>query len=130
MKIQRVIMFNSQFAHAVESGQKVQTIRSPFRRPIEVGDLLSLRTWTGKAYRSKQRILISDAVCVDVAVVSITPEALIYKGHILSWQTRFAEKFAQHDGFLDGTGALRNYLEDTYGLPFAGVCIKWKGRNQ
>lgn len=53
----RVLMFKEQFAEAVKSGTKLQTIRPPRKRPINVNDVLSLRKWTGRPYASKQQCL-------------------------------------------------------------------------
>jgi hypothetical protein len=51
----KVLMFQPRFAPLVEAGTKTQTIRPVRRRPIVVGDELSLRAWTGLPYRSPQQ---------------------------------------------------------------------------
>ena len=49
-----VLMCQAQFAPMVESGDKRRTIRPRRKRPVKMGDHVSLRQWTGKPYRSKQ----------------------------------------------------------------------------
>lgn len=65
-----VVLFQRRFAPLVESGAKLQTIRLPRKRTIHAGDTLSLRTWTGAPYRSKQRPLRT-ATCTAVRPIVI-----------------------------------------------------------
>ena len=51
----RVITFKERFAEPVRSGAKRQTIRKS--AGCEVGDILSLRRWTGRPRHSKQELL-------------------------------------------------------------------------
>ena len=66
----RILMFQPRFHDAVAAGEKTQTIRPPRKRPIRVGDSLSLRAWTGAAYRSPQCEL-RRATCVAASRVVI-----------------------------------------------------------
>lgn len=120
-----VIMFQSRFADAVESGQKAQTIR-PFRKiPIAVGDFLDLRAWTGKPYRSKQRNLRM-VVCSAVRAIEIdaiiglcwfqSPEYLLSKAE--------AERLAHKDGFRNCEEMIE-WFDAMHGLPFMGNLITW-----
>jgi hypothetical protein len=65
-----VRMFKPRFARLVETGEKLQTIRPMPKRLPEIGDHLSLREWTGKPYRSKQRTLC-EAIVIHVARITI-----------------------------------------------------------
>ena len=65
-----VIMFKPQFVPLVENGSKRQTIRPPRKRPIKVGDKLSLRCWEGVAYRSATRT-IKETKCTATASIRI-----------------------------------------------------------
>lgn len=111
----KVIMFQPRFAPLVASGVKPYTIRKPRKNPIKVGDKLSLRTWTGKPYRSKQKIL-RDTVCVNV-------EPFKMDTHFI-WQLG-SDDLAKRDGFADA-GDMVRWFKDTHGLPFEGVLIEWK----
>jgi hypothetical protein len=77
----RVIMFQDRFAELVRGGDKCQTIRWSARcRP---GDVLSLRRWTGKPYRSKQETL-REAVCTAVSPVAM--HGLPFHGWLIEWR--------------------------------------------
>lgn len=105
-----VIMFQPQFHDAVQSGAKTQTIRPPRKRPIRVGDPLSLRAWTGAPYRSKQRIL-EFGICSAVDQITIGDD--------------FSDDAdALRDGF-ESAREMRDWIAEAYGLPFVGVRISW-----
>ena len=121
-----VRLFQPRFAPLVEYGTKRQTVRlTPKRMPLP-GDRISLRTWTGKPYRSKQRVL-REATITQVHAVTLSDtgrELLLgYANHSLSPEELNA--FAQADGFKNAI-EMFNWFEQTHGLPFAGVLIKWK----
>jgi len=121
-----VIMFQSRFAFAVMRGSKPHTIRPKRVRKIRVSDVLDLRAWLGKPYRSKQRKL-REAYCTRVMPVSIrfsrgsffvrVAKRLLAPSEVLA--------LAQRDGFGDGIEMLL-WFEQTHGLPFAGQLIEWK----
>ena len=59
--------FQEQFAAAVESGEKRQTIRSERKRPIKVGDTLYLYT----GMRTKRCRKLGSAGCVGIEEIRI-----------------------------------------------------------
>lgn len=64
----RVIMFQPRFHGLIKSELKRSTIRKSAR--CEPGDELSLRAWSGKAYRSKQ-IELRPAICKSVTRITL-----------------------------------------------------------
>ena len=121
-------MFKDRFAPLVRSGQKLQTIRPIRKRPILTGDLLSLRRWTGKAYRSKQEELAVGR-CLAVCWITIGcpedsyPDGILIDGIRMDTAERAA--IARADGFSCMTGML-DWFENEHGLPFAGIVIRWR----
>jgi hypothetical protein len=110
-----VLIFDPRFAPLVEAGTKRQTIRPLRKRPIAVGDTLSLRTWSGASYRSKQRILHTGR-CSAVRRIIID----------LYWCD---DATARADGFENAEDLLE-WMMDTYDLPtplhpFRGDLIQW-----
>ena len=124
-----VRLFQPRFAPLVEAGSKTSTIRPVPKRAIRAGDVLDLRTWTGKPYRSKQRKL-REAFCT-----AVTPIELCFIRHrLLVWLrgakpkhlSRSAiETLARRDGFSDAA-EMADWFENAHGLPFEGVLIKWQ----
>ena len=115
------IMFLNRFDQPILAGTKRQTIRPPRKRPIKVGDALSLRVWTGTAYRSPQRTLI-DTTCS--AVFDIEIQATGYRLGTGQMQTDL-DDFAMGDGFADWEEFI-GHFEGFYGLPFQGTLIQWE----
>lgn len=67
----RVITFQPRFHDPIRQGIKRSTIRKQGKRPPpKIGDLLSLRTWTGIPYRSKQATL-SEQPCAGVRPIEL-----------------------------------------------------------
>lgn len=85
------------------------------------GDTVSLREWTEKPYRSKQRELM-EAILINVHSVEIGDCELTIDGHWMGAEKR--DRFARADGF-DDWEALQNWFEETHGLPFKGICLVW-----
>lgn len=116
-----VRMFSHQFHEAVKSGKKRQTIRRSPKRGIMAGDTISLRGWSGNAYRSKQ-VILRYAEVKSVRVVEIFGDSMhIGKTRLTQLQR---EEVAIDDGFKcfnDMTAWIRN----NYELPFEGVMISW-----
>jgi len=112
----RVILFQDRFAELVRDGGKVQTIRKAAR--CKAGDVLSLRRWTGKPYRSKQESL-REVVCTAVRPVMIYCFGVIVDGERVAGQ-----HMAVKDGFRDWEG-MREWFERVHGLPFVGWVIEW-----
>ena len=120
-----VRMFKPQFAPLVESGVKLQTVRPTPKRMPKPGDRISLRMWTGKPYRSKQRVLRESTITAveKISMCDTGRELLVYvDSHELHPEQ--INEFAKADGFKDGI-ELFNWFEATHGLPFDGVVIKW-----
>ena len=123
-----VIMFQPRFAPLVESGKKLTTIRGARKRAIKAGDTLSLREWTGKPYRSKQREL-------RTAVVTAVDKIEMLEGGMFPWSFTVYQNgyelncaarilFSSVDGF-SGVNDMARWFKDTHGLPFTGVRISW-----
>jgi hypothetical protein len=116
-----VRMFKPQFAPLVESGEKCQTVRPTPKRMPKTGDRISLRMWTGKPYRSKQRV-IRESVLTEISPVKISAVAIVVDGCVLRPAEEWA--FARADGFTTPQDML-DWFSFTHGLPFEGVVIKW-----
>lgn len=110
-------MFQDRFAENVENGTKRQTIRKTAR--CKVGDTLSLRRWSGKAYRSKQKVLAT-ATCTAVLPVCVSYFDLWVDGKREPFQ-----HVAVTDGFRDYE-EMRDWFQKVHGLPFRGELIRWE----
>lgn len=130
----KVYLFKPRFAPLVEAGTKRTTIRPRRKHPTKVGDLLSLRTWEGKPYRSKQRILREGERCKEVHSfrISVSPNmgggihfAFIVDNYPIHNPAR--TELAQADGFKDDIDMLRWFMEehDVEHRNFEGELIKW-----
>lgn len=117
-----VLMFQPWKARKVESGESRQTVRPERKNPILPGDDLSLREWTGKPYRSKQKVL-REEICHSTRPVEIDVGAALYIGGNLCSEA-MRNLFAREDGF-DDYNAMLAWFEKNHSLPFTGVCIKW-----
>jgi hypothetical protein len=120
----KVLMFQRRFAAAVINGAKCQTIRPPRKRPIVAGDSLSLRQWSGTAYRSPQSALRS-ATCVGTDQVEVKPTCLIIAGRRFMAGSAAAEAFASADGFYSYADMVQ-WFDRAHGLPFKGILIRWR----
>lgn len=121
-----VKMFKPRFAPLVESGVKRQTVRPIPKRKPTTGEPISLRTWTGLPYRSKQRIL-RESIVTEVETISLHDtgrELLVYVNNS-ELHPEQINAFAVADGFKDGI-EMFNWFEANHGLPFDGIVIKWK----
>lgn len=112
------LSFKEQFAPAVESGEKTQTIRKIRKRPIKVGDTLYLKT----GMRTKYCRSLGTAVCTKVTPCEIYPLMVAFRGRALL--AAQANRFARKDGF-DDMDAMVAWFERQHGLPFRGVVIEW-----
>ena len=110
--------FQKQFAGAVESGEKRQTVRSMRKRPIREGDRLYLYT----GMRTKSCRKLKETECQLVQTVWIERDALMVDDEMATPKER--EGFAHSDGF-DTWEALAQWFEQTHGLPFEGQVIHW-----
>jgi len=116
-----VRIFQPQFASKVLSGEKCQTVRPTPSRMPKRGDKLSLRTWTGKPYRSRQRIL-RETVVDWVQPIRITPHGITLAGQMLTEHQEW--DFAKADGFNTPQDMLE-WFNRTHRLPFEGIVIYW-----
>lgn len=118
-----VRMFKPQFAALVEAGTKLQTVRpTPKRMPRE-GDRISLRCWTGKPYRSKQRVLRETVVTQVRDILIYTDGVTLYDGY--AGYAPNQHIFAVNDGFRSWPDMLQ-WFREQHGLPFNGIVIFWK----
>jgi hypothetical protein len=122
MSARHVIMFSARFAEAVARGEKRQTIRPTRKRAIAAGDELDLRAWSGLPYRSKQNHLSGIRVCVRVSRVFLSPDLVMIDD--VGIATHNMNAFARDDGF-SGWAEMRDWFDNTHGLPFTGVLIRW-----
>lgn len=111
--------FKQQFAEAVESGRKTQTIRRPRKRPPRPGDRLKL--YTGQ--RTKSCRLLREVTCTQVLPIRLDRDSVRVSG------TRLSETaltwLALADGFESGEQLLA-FFERLYGLPVELELIAWE----
>jgi len=119
--------FKPRFAPLVEQGEKNQTVRPKPKRKQDmprVGQVISLRTWTGRPYFSKQRIL-RESVITEVVPIRIAKNGVSINRKRLT--TEQVIEFARRDGFGDvGWLNMVEWFSETHGLPFSGILIRWK----
>lgn len=125
-----VRMFKPRFARLVESGKKKQTIRPTPKRFPKPGDLISLREWSGKPYRSKQRLLM-EACITDVRVCAITDNGIGIetegsKDSLVMLDEQRRDRFAKADGFNDWNEMRDWFKTEHKQLPFVGIVIYWE----
>jgi hypothetical protein len=126
----KVITFKPQFAPLVHAGVKRQTIRPPQKRPLVVGQSVSLREWSGKPYRSPQRVLRDEVRITEVTPITITETYVMFTpvdgraAFAIWWNDDKINEFARADGFASWV-EMREWFDAQHGLPFVGVLIKW-----
>lgn len=88
--------FNALYMKLKTFEPKYHTIRQGNR--WKVGDDMDMRVWTGKPYRSKQRMIVPDCVVPIVKVWNIAKvgEMFIFDHHIIN--TSILPTIAQNDG--------------------------------
>ncbi len=125
-------MFKPQFAALVSAGHKLTTIRPVRKRPIKVGDILSLRKWSGMPYRSKQ-VWLRTSHCLRVQQIEFAGGAFFpwdftvtVDGHELNVIQKIT--LAAADGFA-GPNSMARWFKETHGLPFKGTLILWGDPN-
>lgn len=119
-----VLLFHKRFGPLIKAGTKTQTIRPKRKRPIQVGEALSLREWEGVAYRSRMVELLK-TVCIGVFAVRVGQSRVeIGRGGIFAAVS--LDDFARSDAFRDWLDMRQWYLSAAgYGLPFEGELIQW-----
>lgn len=125
--------FKPEFVELVRSGRKSQTIRKPREgksRHARPGEPIQLyENWR----QPDARKIIEDPVCVTVDPVLIRWNKTTFwsmvrtydDSHHYNWWNAALDDFARADGFVDHK-AFFQFFEDTHGLPFEGVLIKWE----
>jgi hypothetical protein len=112
------INFQAQFADAVASGRKTQTIRQNAR--AKAGQALQL--YTGQ--RTKACRKLADAVCIDCTYVGLRAS-----GVTLGDTSRFPrdiDDFARADGF-ENYAAMWKWFSERYKThSFTGHIIRWR----
>lgn len=122
-----VKLFQPRFAPLVKAGTKTQTIRKVPKRGRDMpkeGDELCAAEWTGRPYRSKQRVLMHGIIThVHFVYIAEGPEGqlLLSVGH---GTVDDDDEFARKDGFTDGKEMLA-WFRETHSLPFTGILIRW-----
>lgn len=124
---QHVLLFRPRFVNPILAGTKHQTIRAPRKRAIRPGDLLSLRRWTGTAYRSPQEEILSRncySVC-PIYLWAATRDMVHIRvgGEFLNHDE--VRTFAVADGF-DSYEVMARYWLATHPGPFHGELIEWR----
>ena len=118
-----VFMFQKRFAEKVRDGSKRQTIRPKRKRIPKAGTALSLREWSGVAYRSSQSVL-RESVLVRVRWVVIEDSKCVLVGE--SFLTRSKrEQLAIADGF-ESWSEMAAWFTENHGLPFVGHLYEWE----
>jgi len=115
-----VRLFQPRFAELVQLGQKCQTVRPMPRRMPFPGQKISLRAWSGRPYRSKQRVLQESTIWLvsEVTIGASTVET--------GFGSHDPETFARADGF-DSWEDLQKWFRSQHGIPFRGLLICWLG---
>jgi len=111
--------FSPEFADAVASGAKRQTIRQTKR--AKVGDRLQL--YTGQRTKQCRKLIEPDPVCTVVDYCAVRPDYLTLGDVRL--HPRDIDEFARADGFAD-YAAMVAWFKAKYGSPFfIGYVHKW-----
>ena len=119
---QFVRLFQPRFSAMVEDGTKRQTIRPICSRLPVAGDLISCRAWTGKPYRSPQRVLRVSPI-LNVYRIKLGLDFVECCGQRVS----DLDLFAKNDGF-QGWADMRSWFiqnHDMVGSFFRGLLIIW-----
>lgn len=124
-----VLMVQDRFAEGVVGLVKRCSIRRERRdgKPrARVGEALSIRVWSGKPCRSKQREILRARVTevrpikIEEFTVSLDSPALVTLMNL-----RRLEDLARADGFASWP-EMREWFRSVHGLPFQGVLIRWE----
>ena len=129
-----VKMVTPRFHAAVETDVKLQTVRPmPKGQWPREGDRISLRAWTGKPYRSKQRVL-REGTITRVERCNVHAEGVELAAGALRvfWMGESGKRsvclyaFARDDGFADWREMKAWFLATHKTLPFEGIVIQWR----
>lgn len=121
-----VFLFQNRFEAPILSGVKTSTIRAPRRdgkpRAI-VGEIASLRVWTGRPYASPQDELIQVRVKAVFAVE--VAEEYVWREDTDRPMNKVV--VARHEGFANWPEMSAWFLAN-HRLPLTGIMITWKHR--
>jgi hypothetical protein len=114
--------FQSRFADAVQSGRKTQTIRADRAdgRIPKIGSNVALYT----GMRTQNCRLLARGIITTVRPFEITGHGIWFLAEEILMPGE-AHAIAVADGFTSAR-AMREWFEETHGLPFKGVLIEWK----
>ncbi len=117
-------MFENRFVSLVKSGEKRHTIRRVRKGPqIDAGNILSLRHWNAKPYRSKQ-IEIGETACTKTSGFVLSESGgMSIDGVILD--SCQAERLANVDGF-DSVGEMVDWHRNAGQLGSELRLIEWR----
>lgn len=118
-----VLTFKPRFRPKVLDHTKLNTMRANRKRPVKVGDVLSLRGWSGRPYMTPQ-IRLMDVICTRVTAVAIEEGSFWTSDGEESCQPGVLDAFAVRDGFADFTDLIA-YFREQGPLPFVGTLIGW-----
>jgi len=107
-------MFQPQFEKKILDGVKTSTIRKRAHPPGEK----SLRVWTGKPYRSKQRQFALAHFALPIQV-SISHMFIRFSDGQTTMTEHGANSIAKQEGF-EHYGEMVAWFRETHGLPFDG----------
>ncbi|MGE4296813.1 MAG: hypothetical protein AB7E47_02190 [Desulfovibrionaceae bacterium] len=130
--------FKKQFAQAVESGEKRQTIRAiGKRRHAWPGERLQL--YTGMRTKACRKLVTPDPVCKDVVHIVMNKfngqrelefgnsPCLVFLFADGTYRNATAdeqEEIAHADGFAS-FDEMYEWFEQAHGMPFRGVMVRW-----
>ena len=109
----------SVFREKIESGAKVQTIRSLRKYPIKEGD--RLRLWW-KSRSPKEGRFLGESVCVKIIPIVINEDSMKIRDAIVD-DILSLEYLAKLDGF-DCWAGMKEYFQPRFGDPL--VVIEWE----
>jgi len=109
----------SVFPDKIESGAKVQTIRSLRKYPIKEGDRLYL--WC-KSRSPKDKRKLGESICSKITPIVINENHIKVGGAIVHDRLSL-EHFASRDGF-DSWSEMKEYFRPKFGEPL--VIIEWE----
>lgn len=112
--------FSPEFADAVASGQKRQTIRRTLR--ARVGDRVQL--YTGQRTKACRKLIDYDPVVIRTGRIEIDVRGLKFDGYYQADES--ADGYARLDGFEDFK-AMRQWFFERYKTDrFQGFEIRWR----
>jgi hypothetical protein len=116
-----VLTFKPRLRPKVLDRTKLNTMRANRKRPVKVGDVLSLRGWSGRPYMTPQ-IRLMDVICTRVTGVVVDETFVRTCDGEEIHNLPGLHAFAVRDGFANWEGLIA-YFRDQGPLPFVGTLI-------